>query len=281
MIYLLAIGIIILFIALPFLRCVLANIFKAFYYAGLDVYKFIKYKKWQDWEFYVKESGISNYIGMFGHGKSLSMTVATVNLYNHFAKFGKTVRVISNYEFKTIPYIPLVNFQQIVDLSSNPSNDYVGTVVCITEIETLLNNRKFADFPLEMLHSICQQRKLHIIIYADLQRWTTCDKNWRILSNYAIDCKKLWRFQNNVYYDAFDYENATDIKAIRPKSNKWWFVTNKHYGYYDSFKCVVNSNSKDFISNDERLQRLALDTQRNNDLIIHKKRSRKTARHKV
>jgi len=52
-------------------------------------------------------------IGMFGHGKTLCMTHKARKLYK---KFGDTIRFVSNYDLKDIPYIPLKNFNQIVEL---------------------------------------------------------------------------------------------------------------------------------------------------------------------
>lgn len=90
-------------------RCLILHAPQAIYYAVMDIYLYFKEKKWKNFNFY----GIWMLIGMFGHGKTLCMTMIAKRLYK---KFGNTIRFVSNYELKDIPYIPLKNFNQIVDL---------------------------------------------------------------------------------------------------------------------------------------------------------------------
>ena len=99
-----------------FTRCLIFNIHKALYYAGVDFYTYIKEKKWNDFNYF----GIDMFIGMFGHGKTLSMTSKARKLYR---KYGNSIRFVSNYELKDIPYIPLVNFNQIVNLGREALED--------------------------------------------------------------------------------------------------------------------------------------------------------------
>ena len=90
-------------------RCLMFNAPRVVYYLVQDIYLYFKEKKWKDFDYY----GIYMYIGMFGHGKTLSMTMKAKRLYE---KYGDSIRFVSNYELKGIPYIPLKNFNQIVDL---------------------------------------------------------------------------------------------------------------------------------------------------------------------
>ena len=99
-----------------FTRCLIFNIHKALYYAGVDLYTYIKENKWNDFNYF----GIDMFIGMFGHGKTLSMTSKARKLYR---KYGNSIRFVSNYELKDIPYIPLVNFNQIVNLGREALED--------------------------------------------------------------------------------------------------------------------------------------------------------------
>lgn len=107
------------------------------------------------------------FCGKFGKGKSLSMVRQAEFLYK---KYGDTITFISNIELNNIPYIPLVNFQQLVDLGETDS-DIQGTVVLIDEIENVLNNRNFAKFPIALLHMLNQQRKKHVVIYCTSPRF--------------------------------------------------------------------------------------------------------------
>ena len=169
---------------------------------------------------------------MFGRGKTLAMTHRANALYK---RYGNTLRFISNYHLNNIPYIPLINFKQLVDLGDeNDDSQYVGTVVLIDEISTVLSHRNFSNFPLEMLSMLLQQRKRHIYIMCTAQRFFMVDKIWRSITTRAIDCNKIWRFANLKVYDAWDYEQAVNSGLLKPKANEWWFVRNSDYDAYDT-----------------------------------------------
>lgn len=101
--------IIIVLLCMGFTRCIIFNVHNVVYYSCLDVYLYFKERKWKNFTYY----GIDMFIGMFGHGKTLSMTHKARKLYK---KYGDSIRFVSNYELKDIPYIPLKNFNQIVEL---------------------------------------------------------------------------------------------------------------------------------------------------------------------
>ena len=90
-------------------RCLLFNVHFALYYACKDLYSYIKEKKWKNFNRY----GIRMYVGMFGHGKTLTMSHDARKLYK---KYGDSLRFVSNYKLEDIPYTELVNFNQIVQL---------------------------------------------------------------------------------------------------------------------------------------------------------------------
>ena len=154
----------------PLTRCILKNLHLIGIYSVVDAYLYIKYQRWKEFDLF----GIDLFIGMFGHGKTLSMTHRARIIYD---KFGDSVRFISNYKLIGIPYIELINFNQLVDLGEEEDNKYVGTVVLIDEIENILNNRNFSKFPLALLHTLTQQRKkrVYIILWQVLK-----DFSWSI-----------------------------------------------------------------------------------------------------
>ncbi len=45
----------------------------------------------------------------------------------------------------------------------------------------------------------------------------------------VVQCKKVWRFQFNSYYDGFQLENAQDPTLVRPLRRACWFVTDADY----------------------------------------------------
>lgn len=243
-------------------RCFVCNIHNVAFYSVWDIIDYIKNKKWKLFNLY----GIDMFIGMFGHGKTLSMTHKARMIYN---KYGDSVRFISNYKLIGIPYIPLINFAQLVDLGEEDDNKYIGTVVLIDEIENVLSHRNFANFPLALLHTLTQQRKKHIYIMCSAQRFFMVDKLFRSITTNVIDCKKYWRFQHVVYYDAWDYENGMNPQLIKPLASRWWFVKNGDFNCYDTEQMVSKDSAEMFISNDESLQRKGLDSVVNDNAVIH------------
>lgn len=256
----------------PLVRCILRSFGYIYFYGIKDTILYFKERKWEDFNYY----GIQMFIGMFGHGKTLSMSHKAQQIYD---RFGEKVRFISNYELKNIPYIPLENFSQLVDLGEK-EDDYVGTVVLIDEVENLLSNRNFANFPLSLMHMLTQQRKKRVYILCSAQRFFMVDKLWRSITTNVYDCEKHWRFQNMKLYDAWDYENGINPQLLQAQDNIWWFVRDKDYNSYDTSQMIMKGDAEKFISNDEHLQRLGLDLMVNEDAIRrpNKKRQRKQTR---
>lgn len=252
----------------PLFRLIISNLHNIGIYSVKDLIDYFKHRKWNNFNLY----GIDMFVGMFGHGKTLSMTHRARMIYK---KYGKKVRFISNYKLYDIPYIPLINFNQLVDLGEEEDSDFVGTVVLIDEIENVLSHRNFANFPLALLHTLTQQRKKKVYILCSAQRFFMVDKLFRSITTNVIDCNKFWRFQHCVTYDAWDLENATNTELIRRTSNLWWFVKNADYDSYDTSQMVKKGSAEDFISNDESLSRKGLEIMENGSGVIHKSKKYK------
>lgn len=255
-------------------RCAIFNVHNVIYYTVHDVYTYFKEKKWKNFNYY----GIDMFIGMFGHGKTLSMTHRARKLYK---KYGDSIRFVSNYELIGIPYIPLKNFNQLVELGKQAisgESAYKGTVVLIDEIEDLLSHRNYAQFPLQMLNVLTQQRKAKIYIMCSAQRFFMVDKLFRGITTHVIDCNKYWRFQHMRYYDAWEYENAMNSQMVKPLLSRWWFVKNSDFESYDTAQMIDESMSADFISNEESLTRIGLDSVVNADAITKPSRRLKKLR---
>ena len=244
----------------PLLRCIVRNFGRIYFYGVKDAILYFKEKRWEEFDYY----GIDMFIGMFGHGKSLSMVHRANQIYE---RFGDRVRFISNMDLKNIPYEPLINFTQLVDLGETDDDQYVGTVVLMDEIENLLSNRNYANFPLALMHMLTQQRKKRVYILCSAQRFFMVDKLFRSITTNVYDCSKFWRFQHIRSFDAWDYENAMNSQLLQPGSNIWWFVRNKDYESYDTSQMIMKGSAEDFISNDEALQRLGLDLTVNEQAI--------------
>lgn len=256
-------GLFVVYMLSPLARVIIRNLHLVGIYSFLDFVEYIKFRRWDDFTLY----GIDMFIGMFGHGKTLSMTHRARLIYK---KYGDRVRFISNYKLTDIPYIPLINFNQLVDIGEEESSDYIGTVVLIDEVENVLSHRNYANFPLALLHTLTQQRKKRVYILCSAQRFFMVDKIFRSITTNVINCNKFWRFQHCEVYDAWDLEQSMNYSNIRRKQNLWWFIKNQDFNSYDTSEMVKKSTAEDFISNDETLVRKGLDSMANNDAIVHK-----------
>lgn len=247
---------IILLLILPFfkvVRCAIGNIHYVTFYSVKDLYRYFKERKWK----YFTEYGIDMYVGMFGHGKTLSMVHKARSLY---ALYGNSIDFISNIELKGIPYTPLVNFNQLVDLGEELPKGKQGTVVLIDEISSVLSHRNYASFPLELIGLLCQQRKRHVYIMCTAQRFFMVDKIWRSITTNVFDCNKYWRFQHVSCYDAWDYENAMNSQMLQRLGHNWWFIRDIDFASYDTSQMIDKQKVSDFISNEESIVRKGLDS---------------------
>lgn len=252
-IFILVGAVILLWMKLP--GMIIANLHRVGYYLAKDGVLQVKNQEWSKFGYY----GIDMFVAMFGKGKTLSMTHRARRIYE---QYGKKVRVFSNYHLEGIPYIPLRNFQQLVDLGiTEEEKKYVGTVVLLDEVSTVLSHRNFSSFPLEMLSMLCQQRKRRIYIMCSAQRFFMVDKIWRGITTHVIICNKVWRFVHNVFYDAWEYENATTDRVLKPLGHGWWFCQDKDYAAYNTEEMITRTAAADFISNEEAIVRKGLDSQ--------------------
>lgn len=108
---------IIVFLVSSLVRCLVLNLPRMPYYILRDVLDWLIHRKWRKF----KEYGIHMYIGMFGHGKTLSMTHRARKLYK---KFGNSLLFVSNYSLFDIPYVPLKNFNQLMELGEEKPAHY-------------------------------------------------------------------------------------------------------------------------------------------------------------
>lgn len=210
-------------------------------YSVKDLIKYIKTKGWKTWQGY----GIHMYVGLFGHGKTLSaVRFVTQNAKKY------NLHVLSNIQLFDVEYEPLVNYQQIIDAPAN-------TIILIDEVSTLFNARSWKDFNMTLLFQLLQCRKQRKQLVCTAQRFAHVDKLLRDITSYVIVCNKTWRLQHNEYYDAWDYDNANNSSLISRLNNVWWFVPDNAFNSYDTSELIDNAKKTAFISNEEILDKQA------------------------
>lgn len=217
-------------------RCILFNLHRVAFYLGLDTFQYLKGRKWKEWNGF----GLNAYVGYFGKGKTLC---ASHYVISQAKRYGLTV--YSNIRLNGIEYIPLKNFQQIIDADGN-------SIFLIDECSTLFNSRQWKDFPVDLLFQLLQCRKQKKQLILTAQRFAHIDKAIRDITFNVYDCSKHWRFQHIQIYDGWDYENCMNIQMLGRVGHSWSFVTNKWYESYDTSELIDNAKKTDFISNEER-----------------------------
>lgn len=216
-------------------RCILFNIHREAAYLCIDFISYIKNRKWNDWNGF----GLNIYVGIFGKGKTLSATKYVLKQAKRY-----NLNVISNIKLNGYPYIPLTNWQQIVEAEGN-------TIILIDEISTVFNARQWKNFNINLLFQLLQCRKNKKMIVGTAQRFAHVDKLLRDITYNVIDCNKYWRLLHNSFYDGWDYENCQNAVMLRRLTHYWNFISNKDYVAYDTSEIIDNAKRTEFISNDE------------------------------
>ena len=197
------------------------------------------------------------YTGLFGKGKTLSAVHRVVSAYKRYD--GKKVwcprrkkivtqrvHVISNVAL-SIPYEDFVSLEQIVlaaerqTVYDDEHDTLTVTLVLGDEFSVQMNSRSFKTNinPL-FLNTILTCRHYYISLYYTAQRFGHVDALLRQVTSYVVECNKLWRFQRQNYFDAWDLENASSTQLIKPYRRGCWFVKDKDYNAYNTLACVGN-----------------------------------------
>ena len=122
----------------------------------------------------------------------------------------------------------------IKDLESSKN-----VIVFIDEAGAELNSRNFKkNINGQMLNVVLCERHYHMSMFLTSQRFKHIDALLRQVTQEVINCDKLWRLQRLSVYDAFEYENVSDITKLKPICKRGFFVRNKDYNAYDTLAVV-------------------------------------------
>lgn len=299
MIYILAIlGVVIAcYIWVP-VRVALLHPISSPLYALVDIVMYFRHKMYNWYE----AGKLDCYAAHFGGGKTLSIVHYVTAVYNRcnnklvwdrsqnqFVK--QQIHVISNVDFKTIPYQKLDGLDQIVNLCMHNKELDKKTlsrtvILCvIDEASAQLNSRNFkSNIDPNFLNTLITSRHYHLSILYSSQKFKLTDKLMRDVTQRVIQCRKIWRFLIQFEYDADDLEYASDPTLVRPKIRSGWFVRNKDYNAYDTL-AVVGKLKKSVDEGDMLSEKEILDLRESmspdNDLISHPSRKLKKRRKKA
>lgn len=241
------------FLLFPSFRCAVFHPLKVLRYSVKDIRFYFAHK-----EYNLCHTGeLLAYVGLFGKGKTLSAVHRVVSDYKRYnnkivwcnrrKKFvTQQVRVLSNVNLN-IPYEQFTSLAQIIyhaehSAEQDDLNDTLTvTLVLGDEFSVQMNSRNFKNNidPL-FLNTLLTCRHYHISLFYTAQRFGHVDALLRQVTSDVVDCNKLWRFQRQNVYDAWEMENATNTQLIKPLTRRAWFVTDADYNAYDTLACVGN-----------------------------------------
>lgn len=263
----------------PFLRFFLTHFYIVIPRACLDLYKYFKYKRYNNCnEFGKIRLNSAKTSQVFGCGKTLSLVRTAVHVYKTYdnklvwsEKENKFVRqhihIISNVKLFGVPYIPWTGEGQFINIDKYNFGSEDITIFLLDEVGTIFNSRQFRNnISMEFLTRLLQSRKNKMALYMTSQRFQFTDKILREACSTVTTCRKVWRFIEQCDYDAFDAENVSNVTLIKPLSRKIWFASDKDYQSYDSYQLIegLSKDAKDFLSTSEILETYG--NQVNNDL---------------
>lgn len=298
-----------MFLLSPTFRCLFLNIHKYIYNRLKDIYKYIRYKKYN----LCKNEGMLTFVASekqaFGSGKTL---MCVKYLYSYYKKYndkiiyiknenGKYVKkiqklvVFSNLEIKDVPSIWFDSLEMLEEWGDKKQKleeenpDCVFKLIILTdELGAILNSRSFkSNITNSNINTILQQRHLDICLWvSSTQRFNFIDCLYRNTIDKAITCRLLGflDFKKRLLYTelflAQDLENVGSVgdNKIKPLRKKCFYISDDDYIRYDTKHMISDLIHKqrtgDLISDEEYLKNIQLDNQSIN-IKISKNKKRK------
>lgn len=238
---------------LPTARCAVFHLPSVVRYGALDLYHYLAHKGGNT----CPTGELVAYVGLFGMGKTLSAVHKVVSMYERYngkpvwcprrkKLVTQRVKVLSNVSLQ-VPYEDFISLEQIVlcaernETYDNDHDTLTVTLVLGDEFSVQMNSRNFkSNIDPLFLNTLLTCRHYHISLYYTSQRFGHVDALLRQVTSYVVDCRKLWRFQRQNLYDAWEMENATNTLLLTPMAKRCWFVHNKDYEAYNTLACVGN-----------------------------------------
>lgn len=282
----------------PTLRCAVFHPIKLARYGVSDLIRYIRFQRWNE----CQTGELVAYVGLFGKGKTLSAVHKVVSMYERYNGMmvydrerqmwvEQRVKVLSNVALN-IPYDDFVSLQQVVHCAEkNGEYDREHETLTVTlvlgdEFSVQMNSRNFkSNIDPLFLNTLLTCRHYHISLYYTAQRFGHVDALLRQVTSHVVDCDKLWRFQRQNLYDAWEMENATNSQLLTPIARRCWFVTDKDYNAYNTLACVGNLQKSfkegDMMSEEEILSLRRNEQQANMEGVVKPSRKWRRSQRKL
>lgn len=260
----------------PFFRFLCVNFPRIIIGIFPDLFKWIKYKRWNECNAYGR---IICFTGLFGQGKSKECVRFITYQYDHFE--GKPVFDFQNNKWTTqhivvysnvdllIPYIKLTSLQQLVDCQN--SEPGIVNLFLIDEASVVFNSREFKNnFSTPALNTILTSRHHKIGIYLTSQRFGHMDALLRQVTSTVCECSyfKPLRIQKISFYDAWEVENCSNLLMVKPLKVMYFYTTDEVYENYNTY-AMVEEISKKCVNHDFETDSDVLAKQGNSDSDYH------------
>lgn len=235
----------------------------------VDLFLYIKYKKWRE-----AKTGDFTAIDAFdsvcfGSGKTLSGVKFLSDIVKKYE--GKKVfhdgkwktqkihiltNLTLNESFPSCDVIFLSNMNQIlhnIERFNSDKDVLHKSFTLIDECQVSLHCRGFKNnLNPQLLKSLTECRHYNLSIFYTCPRFKQVDLLLRQSTSLVCHCKKIWRFQYNSYFLATDLDQeGSDPKKLKPKKRTGFFVLNRHYGYYNTHEIVEEIKKGDYIPESE------------------------------
>lgn len=233
-------------------RIALFHPFSTVYYMVRDTYLYFHRRMYN-----LYDGGLLNcYFAHFGGGKTLSVVHYVRALFKRYnnkkvwdrgrKKFvTQKIHIISNVHLNGVPYEELCSLSQIVCCAwknkeiDKERNTRTVVLVLLDEASSQLNSREFkTNINPEFLNTLVTSRHFNMSIFYTSQKFKLVDALLRSVTQRCINCRKLWRFMVQYYYDADEMESATNPMLVQPLRRTGFFVRDKDYNTYDTLATV-------------------------------------------
>lgn len=273
----------------PYLRYIVFHPIISIKHGFLDLQDYIKYKRYNE----CKEYGhIKMYTAgdaqAFGSGKTLSMVKDVRRIYHQYNNkkvwdsekqefVEQHIIIISNIEFKDIPYIPFIGKSQFINIEKIAKTEHDIVIFVLDEAGFVFNSREYKNnMPTDFLQRLLQVRHNRIGFQMSAQRFGFVDKILRQTTEVVTTCKKKWRIVRLQEYDAYALENCPNPLMIQPYCTKWYFCTNKLFNAYDTTynveKLKEEYESGELLTTSEILEKIGDNT--NPEIVRNRMRRR-------
>lgn len=167
-------------------------------------------------------NGIWVFCGLYGSGKTLSLTREAYKLYK------QGYNVYSNYGLN-FQNGNIISWKDVIDVPND-------SVICLDEISNLINSRDWKNMPAEFFALLTQNRKKNIRLMTTAQVYDDIDKQFRTQCKWIIQCSKLGRIVTNRYYNQKGYNHTEEKRVVEFKER--YVATDELFALYDTYEYI-------------------------------------------